>query len=88
MAENNSAPQKIAILCVKGYKKLVSPFLGNNCRFYPCCSTYAVQAIERFGVIKGCWLATQRILKCHPFNKGGEDPIPPIKKCKSCCSTK
>jgi hypothetical protein len=88
MAENNSALQKLAILFIKSYKKLVSPILGDNCRFIPSCSSYAIQAIERFGVIKGCWLSTKRILKCHPLNEGGEDPVPPIKKCKSGCSAK
>ncbi len=88
MAENNSAPQKIVIFFINGYKQLISPLLGNNCRFTPSCSTYAVQAIERFGVIKGTWLAVLRIVKCHPLNEGGEDPVPPSKKCNSSCSTK
>ncbi len=82
MAKNNSALQKLAIASIKGYKKFISPLLGNNCRFNPSCSSYAIQAIERFGVIKGCWLSTKRLLKCHPFNEGGDDPVPPIKKCK------
>lgn len=80
MAKNNSAPQKVAIFFVKGYQRLISPLLGNNCRFNPTCSSYAIEAIDRFGVIKGCWLAAKRILKCHPLNAGGDDPVPPFKK--------
>jgi uncharacterized protein len=80
MAKNNSAPQVIAISIVKAYQRWLSPLLGNNCRFTPTCSFYAIEAINRFGVIKGCWLASKRILKCHPLNAGGEDPVPPLKK--------
>jgi len=54
--------------------------LGSNCRFNPTCSCYANEAIQRFGVIKGGWLASKRILKCHPLNEGGDDPVPPFKK--------
>ena len=80
MAKNNSTPQIIAISLVKAYQRWLSPLLGNNCRFSPTCSFYAIEAINRFGVIKGCWLASKRILKCHPLNAGGEDPVPPLKK--------
>ena len=80
MAKNNSAPQKIAVALVKAYQRWLSPLLGSNCRFHPTCSFYAIEAINRFGVLKGCWLAGKRILKCHPLNAGGEDPVPPSKK--------
>ena len=80
MAKNNSAPQNIAIAFIKGYQRFVSPLFGSNCRFQPTCSCYAHQAIERFGVIRGSWLAGKRIIKCHPLNEGGEDPVPPQKK--------
>ena len=80
MAKNNSAPQSIAIFFIKAYQRLLSPLLGNNCRFNPTCSFYAIEAINRFGVLKGCWLASKRILKCHPLNAGGFDPVPPSKK--------
>jgi putative membrane protein insertion efficiency factor len=80
MAKNNSAPQKLAIAIIKGYQRFISPLLGSNCRFNPTCSSYANQAIERFGVIKGCWLASKRIVKCHPLNEGGDDPVPPLNK--------
>ena len=82
MAKNNSAPQKLVITGIKGYQRFLSPLLGSNCRFTPSCSAYATEAISRFGVIKGGWLASKRILRCHPLNDGGEDPVPPIKKSK------
>ena len=78
MAKNKSTPQKLAITCIKGYQRFISPMLGSNCRFYPSCSCYACEAIDRFGVIKGGWLASKRILKCHPLNNGGEDQVPPL----------
>lgn len=80
MAKNNSAPQSIIIYIIKAYQRLLSPLLGNNCRFNPTCSFYAIEAINRFGVLKGCWLASKRILKCHPLNAGGSDPVPLSKK--------
>lgn len=80
MAKNNSAIQSLAIAVIKSYQRFISPLLGNNCRFTPTCSFYAIEAINRFGILKGCWLAGKRILKCHPLNAGGEDPVPPIKK--------
>ncbi len=80
MAKNNSAPKTLVIAVIKSYQRFISPLLGNNCRFNPSCSFYAIEAINRFGVIKGSWLASKRILKCHPLNAGGEDPVPPIKK--------
>jgi len=80
MAKNNSTSKKIAITFIKGYQNWLSPLLGNNCRFYPTCSQYAIEAINNFGVIKGCWLASKRILKCHPLHAGGEDPVPQSKK--------
>lgn len=82
MAKDNSTPQKVAITFIKGYQRYISPMLGSNCRFNPTCSTYANQAIERFGVIKGSYLAGKRILKCHPLHEGGDDPVPPITKDK------
>jgi len=68
--------KKILILFVKFYKKAISPYLPNACRFTPTCSEYAVQAIEKYGAIKGGALAVWRILRCNPFCKGGYDPVP------------
>lgn len=80
MAKNYSPLQRLAIAIINGYQRWLSPLLGNNCRFSPTCSSYAKTAIIRFGVIKGCWLTSKRILKCHPLNAGGLDPVPPINK--------
>lgn len=77
MAKNNSTPQRLVITSLRGYQRFVSPLLGSNCRFQPTCSSYAIEAINRFGVIKGSWLASKRILRCHPLNEGGDDPVPP-----------
>ena len=60
----------------KFYKKFISPLFGNVCRFTPTCSEYALQAIEKYGFFKGVWLAIKRIIRCNPYNKGGEDPVP------------
>ena len=68
--------KKVLITLVKGYSLLISPFLGNNCRYYPTCSAYTVEAIERFGALKGLWLGIKRISRCHPFHEGGVDPVP------------
>lgn len=68
--------QKLMLLFIKAYRYLISPFLGSNCRFYPSCSAYAETAIKRFGVIKGGWMSTRRICRCHPWHPGGVDPVP------------
>ncbi len=65
------------IFLITCYKTLLSPFLGNNCRFYPSCSSYAQEAIATHGVIKGSYLAVRRLGKCHPWHEGGIDPVPP-----------
>lgn len=59
------------------YRYCISPFIGSRCRFYPTCSTYGLEAIKIHGAVKGGYLTIKRILKCHPFNEGGEDPVPP-----------
>ena len=69
------------ILLIRTYQRLLSPLLGNHCRFYPSCSQYAVEAIERHGPWRGSLLAVRRILRCHPWHPGGIDPVPePDKK--------
>ncbi len=62
---------------IAGYRYFLSPLLGPSCRFYPTCSEYASEAIERHGALRGTWLALKRILKCHPWHSGGLDPVPP-----------
>lgn len=68
--------KKIILLLIKLYQKYISIFLGKNCRFYPTCSAYTYEAIEKFGIIKGIFLGIKRMIKCHPFHPGGYDPVP------------
>tara|TARA_R110000787_G_scaffold20281_5_gene60338 strand:+ start:7626 stop:7850 length:225 start_codon:yes stop_codon:yes gene_type:complete len=64
------------IFLIRCYQRVLSPFIGNQCRFYPSCSRYATQAIEQHGSLRGSWLALRRLTRCHPLNPGGEDPVP------------
>ena len=66
----------LVLAVLKFYRLAVSPFLGRNCRFHPSCSAYAIEAVERHGALKGGWLGLRRILRCHPWNPGGYDPVP------------
>lgn len=67
----------VIIWLIKGYKRLISPLKREaTCRFYPCCSTYAITALQRFGAVRGGLLAFWRICRCNPFNIGGIDPVP------------
>jgi len=68
--------KKIFILPIRAYQTLLSPMLGQNCRFAPTCSAYMIQAINEWGVIKGIYLGTRRLMKCHPWGPHGHDPIP------------
>ena len=69
-------PRRAAMLLVRGYRALISPMLPPSCRFTPTCSSYALTSLERYGVIRGGWLAVRRIGRCHPWNPGGYDPVP------------
>ncbi|MFT6773865.1 MAG: putative membrane protein insertion efficiency factor [Paracoccaceae bacterium] len=62
---------------IHGYRLLLSPLIGRNCRYHPTCSAYALQALARHGPIRGLWLAIWRILRCHPWGGMGDDPVPP-----------
>lgn len=66
----------VLIALIRVYQLFFSPLLGNHCRFYPSCSKYAREAVERYGVIRGVWLAIRRVLRCHPWHPGGFDPVP------------
>lgn len=63
-------------MCIRFYQIFISPLKPPTCRFYPTCSAYAIEAIQKKGPVKGTWLAIKRIAKCHPFNPGGYDPVP------------
>jgi putative membrane protein insertion efficiency factor len=65
--------KRVIIILVKLYQKHVSPFLGRNCRFIPSCSEYMIDSVKKYGSLKGTWKGVKRILKCHPFHKGGID---------------
>ncbi len=63
------------LLLLRGYKWVLSPMLPPSCRYIPTCSEYAIEAVERYGALRGGWMAMARILRCHPFVKGGYDPV-------------
>jgi putative membrane protein insertion efficiency factor len=66
----------VALSLLRFYKARVSPGLPSACRYTPTCSEYAMEAIERHGVLRGSWLATRRLVSCNPFSRGGYDPVP------------
>ncbi|HEX2835791.1 MAG TPA: membrane protein insertion efficiency factor YidD [Thermoanaerobaculia bacterium] len=66
----------VALFLLRSYKRFISPLLPPMCRFEPTCSVYTMQAVEKYGVIRGVWLGARRLLRCHPFNPGGWDPVP------------
>ena len=68
--------KRLLIWLIRGYKRFISPLLPPSCRYVPTCSEYAMEAIEKYGALKGGWLAIKRILRCHPFHPGGYDPVP------------
>ncbi|HHP7233448.1 MAG TPA: membrane protein insertion efficiency factor YidD [Desulfobacterales bacterium] len=69
-------PAKIALALIKVYQYTLSPVFGPACRFSPSCSEYAYQAVQRYGAMRGSYLAVRRLLRCHPFHPGGIDPVP------------
>ncbi len=80
MGKAEKTMRKILIIVIGAYRYIVSPFLGNNCRFHPSCSEYAQTAIERFGIIRGSWFSLRRVSCCHPWHEGGVDPVPEKKE--------
>lgn len=69
-------PRKALILPIHVYRTYISPLTPPSCRFTPTCSQYAITSLERYGAIRGGWLALRRIVRCHPWNPGGYDPVP------------
>ena len=67
---------RLMLFVIRAYRYLLSPWWGNQCRFDPTCSEYAMQAIEARGALRGSWLALRRLAKCHPWHRGGFDPVP------------
>jgi len=71
---------KLFVWLILAYQKIISPLVGPSCRFHPTCSSYAKEAIESYGLLRGTWLALKRISKCHPLGDSGFDPVPFKKK--------
>jgi putative membrane protein insertion efficiency factor len=67
---------RAVLLLIQGYRVALSPVLGNQCRYIPSCSRYTYEAVERYGWLRGSWMGLKRIARCHPFARGGYDPVP------------
>ena len=71
-----SVPRQVLVALIRGYQRVLSPALPPSCRFHPSCSQYALEAVSRYGALRGVWLAARRLARCHPFHPGGFDPVP------------
>jgi hypothetical protein len=68
--------EKLLLALIRAYRYLLSPWVGTSCRFWPTCSEYSMEAIERHGALRGGWMTVARIARCHPYGQGGVDPVP------------
>ena len=75
-----SLPARVLVAPIRWYQRFISPALPASCRYYPTCSSYAVQALQQHGAFKGTWLAIRRLGRCHPWHEGGFDPVPPARE--------
>ncbi len=76
LAHISALPRRIVMLLIRFYQRFISPAFPPSCRFTPTCSSYALTSLEKYGLLKGGWLALRRIGRCHPWNPGGYDPVP------------
>ena len=67
---------RLLTLLIRAYQLAISPMLGNRCRFFPSCSDYTMEALQKYGIAKGTWLGLRRVGRCHPWHPGGYDPVP------------
>jgi putative membrane protein insertion efficiency factor len=79
--------RKLLITLVQAWRWFLSPLYGPSCRFYPSCSAYALEALERFGALRGSWLIVRRLARCHPWHEGGFDPVPE-RDARACASAR
>jgi putative membrane protein insertion efficiency factor len=80
LAKYGEKMRRIMITLIKLYQTILSPFVGQHCRFYPSCSSYALEALEKHGTLRGLWLSIKRVSRCHPWHEGGVDPVPEPQK--------
>lgn len=73
--------KQLLIWLIQGYRLFISPLFPPRCRFYPTCSAYSLEAIKRYGALRGAILSTQRLCRCHPWHEGGYDPVPELEEC-------
>jgi putative membrane protein insertion efficiency factor len=69
-------PRNVCVVVLRAYRAFISPLYGDVCRYYPSCSSYTLQAIQQYGVVRGIWMGTRRIARCHPWAEGGIDDVP------------
>lgn len=69
-------PRRAVASLIRGYQLLISPILPSSCRFHPSCSQYTLEAVNKYGVVRGGWMGMRRLARCHPFHPGGFDPVP------------